>query len=150
MKTKNKAEQYTSQAIDEILKEISPVEIRRTEQRMLLASKIEDAIKAKPWKKTEFARKMKKSPSEISKWLSGTHNFTADTLSDIEDVLGIQLLDVGKKAISNTTYSISVKLDLKSDFRNLMKIQIPDLGHESLFLFKKSKVLSSMDMTLSN
>jgi len=108
MKTKNKAEEYTSPAIDEIFKEISPAELNRTKQRMLLAAKIDDAIKAKGWKKTDFAHAMIKSPSEISKWLSGTHNFTTDTLSDIEEVLGIQLLNVGKKDDLLYSYSISV------------------------------------------
>jgi transcriptional regulator with XRE-family HTH domain len=94
MKTKNKAEEYTSPAIDEIFKEISPAEFKRTEQRMLLAAKIDDAIKAKSWKKTDFAHAMKKSPSEISKWLSGTHNFTSDTLWDIGEVLGINFINI--------------------------------------------------------
>jgi transcriptional regulator with XRE-family HTH domain len=37
---------------------------------------------------------MGKSPTVISEWLSGERNFTVDTLTDIEEVLGVQLLDV--------------------------------------------------------
>jgi transcriptional regulator with XRE-family HTH domain len=54
---------------------------------MLLAARIDDARKAKGWSQHEFAEQMGKNPSEISKWLSGTHNFTSDTLWDIEEKL---------------------------------------------------------------
>ena len=102
MKIRNKAENYTSQAIDDIFKEISPAELKRTEQKMMLAAKIDDAINSKGWKKSEFAKKIGKSPSEISKWLSGTHNFTADTLRDIGEVLGINFINIEEGV--ETTY----------------------------------------------
>ena len=91
MKTNNKAETYSSSLIEELLKGISPEEQERTNKRMFLAACIDDGIKAKGWKKKDFAIAMSKTPSEISKWLSGTHNFTADTLFDIERVLDIRL-----------------------------------------------------------
>jgi transcriptional regulator with XRE-family HTH domain len=98
MKTRNKAEMYNSPEIDEILNDISAAELNRTRNRMQLAAKIDDGIKAKGWKKTDFAREMKKSPPEISKWLSGTHNFTSDTLFDIGEVLGIKLINIDEPA----------------------------------------------------
>ncbi|MBI5403447.1 MAG: helix-turn-helix transcriptional regulator [Ignavibacteriae bacterium] len=45
-------------------------------------------------KQNEFAEKMKKSESEISKWLSGYHNFTIKTIAKIESELGIELIQV--------------------------------------------------------
>lgn len=35
---------------------------------------------------------MGKKPSEVTRWLSGTHNFTTETLWQMERVLRIQLL----------------------------------------------------------
>ena len=93
----NKTDIYNSPIIDELLKEISPEELERTEKRMLLAARINDAIKAKGWKRKDFAEVLKKTPSEISKWLSGTHNFTSDTLFDIERVLSIKLLKLDNR-----------------------------------------------------
>jgi transcriptional regulator with XRE-family HTH domain len=92
MKTNYKAETYSSSLIDELLKGISPEDQERTDNRMLLAARIDDGIKAKAWKKKDFANAMGKTPSEITKWLSGTHNFTSDTLFDIARVLGINLI----------------------------------------------------------
>lgn len=150
MKTKKRAEEYTSPAMDEIFKEISPGELNRTKQRMLLAAKIDDAIKAKGWKKTDFAHAMIKSPSEISKWLSGTHNFTTDTLSDIEEVLGIQLLNLGKKQEIHYSYSISVHGDLQTDFGIQGRVDTANLISDGAFLYQNSKFLSKADMTLKN
>ena len=97
MKTMSKIETYNSTIIGDLLQEITPRELERTEKRMLLAVRINNAIDAKGWKKKDFAIALGKQPSEITKWLSGTHNFTADTLSDIEHVLGINILNLESK-----------------------------------------------------
>jgi transcriptional regulator with XRE-family HTH domain len=99
MKT-NKPELYNSNIIDEMFGEISQEDFEKTTRKMKLAAKIADAIKSKGWKKSEFAKIVKQQPSVISKWLSGTHNFTTDTLIDLEHILNIKLLDVDQKAES--------------------------------------------------
>lgn len=84
---------YNDDAIDLLLSEITPKEQARTTARMLLAAKIADAMAAKGWKKKDLMLALgKKNQSEITRWLSGTHNFTADLLSDLQDVLDIKLL----------------------------------------------------------
>ncbi len=66
--------------IEQLLNYISPEESLRIENRMLLAAKIDDALKAKGWKKNDLMKALgKKNQSEVTKWLSGTHNFTATT-----------------------------------------------------------------------
>lgn len=87
----SKAENYENNILNDILDEVTPSELLKVEKRMLLACKISDGIKAKGWKKNDFARALKKRPSEITKWLSGTHNFNIDTLFDIETILDISL-----------------------------------------------------------
>jgi hypothetical protein len=37
---------------------------------------------------------MEKSPSEVGKWLSGTHNFTIKTMAKIEHTLGEELIQI--------------------------------------------------------
>lgn len=92
-----KADQYTSDILSEIFAEITPREQKRTDNRMLLAAKIKDGMNAKCWRKIQLADALNQKPSVITKWLSGTHNFTSDTLSDIGDVLGIELLNTEDK-----------------------------------------------------
>ncbi|MBN2612135.1 MAG: helix-turn-helix transcriptional regulator [Bacteroidales bacterium] len=40
----------------------------------------------------ELAKALGKKESEISKWMTGTHNFTLKTLAKIEEVLGEQII----------------------------------------------------------
>ena len=107
----SKAKLYTSNLIDELFQETSPEELEKTEKRMLLAAQIEDAMKQKGWKAKDLARAIGKSPSEISKWLSGTHNFTSDTLFDLEKVLDTCIFSREKSEdtviVNNWTLSIS-------------------------------------------
>ena len=42
----------------------------------------------------DLAEKLNKRPSEISKWLSGTHNFTIYTLYDIAKTLNVEVIDL--------------------------------------------------------
>lgn len=84
--------------VDELLGSISPVEQSKTDTRMILAAKIADAMKAKNWKNKDLLEAAgKDNPSIITKWLSGTHNFTVDTLVELENALDVKLLDLGQK-----------------------------------------------------
>lgn len=81
--------------IEQLLNHISPEESLRIEAKMILAAKIDDALKAKGWKKKDLMIALgKKNQSEITKWLSGTHNFTIDLLTDLGRVLNTSFLNL--------------------------------------------------------
>jgi len=102
-------EEYTSNLIDNLFNSITPNDQAKVDAKMIIAAQIADGIKSKGWKKSEFANAIKKRPSEITKWLSGTHNFTIDTLIDIENILSIELISIDKKPLINTkTYVLQV------------------------------------------
>lgn len=82
MKPNNKS------SLEKILEEITPEQQARTDVKMLLAARIADAMEAKGWNNKMLMEALgKKNPSEITRWLSGTHNFTVDTLVDLGRVL---------------------------------------------------------------
>lgn len=115
----SKIENYNSSNIDELFQEISSDELEKTEKRMLLAVRIDEGIKAMGWKKIDFAKALNKRPSEISKWLSGTHNFNSDTLFDIEKTLGIDLINVDTKPKQQTSvYHVFVSSKTNQDKEN--------------------------------
>lgn len=60
--------------------------------KMILATRISKAIVASGLSKKEFSLKMNVQPSVISKWLSGTHNFTIHTLVEIEQRLNSKII----------------------------------------------------------
>lgn len=94
MKTNKKAEKYNSSVIGELLGEITSAEKMQVRVKMQLAARLDDLIMESGLNKSEFASKLDKNPSEISKWLSGTHNFTIDTLVEISEALNIHVQEL--------------------------------------------------------
>lgn len=81
--------------LDLLLEEISPIEQKKTDVRMLIAAKISDRMRELKWRNNDLlAAVNKNNPSVITKWLSGTHNFSLDTLVEISEALGIKLVNV--------------------------------------------------------
>ena len=62
-----------------------------------LAVRINELLRENKISKKELAEKLEKSPSEISKWLSGEHNFTLRSLAKLSAELGEPLLEVPKR-----------------------------------------------------
>ena len=93
----NKPTRHKSLIIDKLQQSRSVMAFEKTKKQMLLTAKIQDAVKAKGINNAKFAAMMDQHPSVISKWLSGTHNFTVDTLLDIEEKLGISLIALNEK-----------------------------------------------------
>lgn len=59
-----------------------------------IAERISDILKSKGLTQKDFARLLGKRESEISKWMTGRHNFTTQTIARIESVLGNKVLMV--------------------------------------------------------
>src|SRR5688572_3829132 len=96
MKGKQRARKHKSKIIERIKSGQESLDVARTRKRLLMASKISEALASKDIKRIELAKLLDKYSSEVTRWTSGDHNFTQDTLSDLEEVLGIQLLDVSR------------------------------------------------------
>jgi len=100
MNKTTKARMYNSSKLQELLDEVTPLEMEQTKVKMQLAARIEDFMRAKGWSKSQFAEKVGKNPSEITKWFSGTQNFTTDVLTEIASSLGVELSALfGKKQV---------------------------------------------------
>lgn len=87
----NKARKYSSSKLKELLTEVTPLEMEQTKTKMQLAARIENCMRNKGWNKSQFAEQVGKNPSEITKWLSGTQNFTIDILTEIAQTLDVEL-----------------------------------------------------------
>jgi transcriptional regulator with XRE-family HTH domain len=98
--------------LDNLLIEITPEQQARTDRKMQIACMIDDAMKAKRLGKKQFADKVGRKPSEITKWLSGTHNFTIETLADIERVLGIRILNLSRRGNTKSELSRVISANL--------------------------------------
>ncbi|TAG49095.1 MAG: XRE family transcriptional regulator [Runella slithyformis] len=88
----NKARKVRLNFVDDLRQETSPQMSEQKTKRMQLAAQIDDALRQRGLTNQEFAFMMGKKPSEVTRWLSGTHNFTTETLWETERVLKIQIL----------------------------------------------------------
>lgn len=59
-----------------------------------IADRIADILKRQNLSQRDFAKKIKRSEAEVSRWLSGTHNFTLATIAKISAVLGESIIRV--------------------------------------------------------
>ncbi len=95
-----KARKHNSSKLQELLDEVTPLEMEQTKVKMQLAARIENFVRDKGWNNMQFAEKLGKNPSEITKWFSGTQNFTTDVLTEIAFTLGVELTTLfGKKEV---------------------------------------------------
>ena len=79
-------------AFDHISAQTS-AETRRSARKMLaVADRIHAALQQKGMNQKDLALALHKSESEISKWLSGTHNLELKTIIRIEEALGEDIL----------------------------------------------------------
>lgn len=68
---------------------------------VMIVKRINELLTAKNMTQTDLAKAMDKAPSEISKWLSGMHNFTLRSIGKLEIVLGAPI--IGKVINFNET-----------------------------------------------
>lgn len=101
--------EYNKSSLESILQEITPQEQERTDTKMRLAAKIADAMAAKGWNNKMLMDAMgKKNPSEITRWLSGTHNFTMDTLVDLGYVLDTSFFNLDVKEVTVQQFNMTI------------------------------------------
>ena len=61
-----------------------------------IAERIIEILKKYNLTQKDLARKLHKRESEISKWLTGRHNFTIQTIAKVETALGCKLINIAQ------------------------------------------------------
>lgn len=79
-------------SLKDIVNSIPQKDVKRVAKRIKIANLIVQGLNNKGLSKKEFADLMGKTPSTVTRWLSGDHNFETDTLFEIEDALGITII----------------------------------------------------------
>src|SRR5882762_1588198 len=59
--------------------------------------RVNQLLREKGFTQKDLATKLDKTPSEISKWLTGDHNFTLRSIAKLEAILGEPILVVAKR-----------------------------------------------------
>lgn len=109
--------------LKERLAQISDLQHQKVERRMRTAVQIDEAMKARNISRKELADMMGRRPSEITKWLSGDHNFTSDTLAELSYYLQAKI--TGETPVFTATYvNVMYSNTLKQDFPSV-NIDVP-------------------------
>jgi plasmid maintenance system antidote protein VapI len=116
--------------IEDFLNEYGRPEIAKlVEKNLAIANKIHELLVERNLKPADLARRLDKKPSEISKWLTGTHTFTTKTITKIETVLGTDIIHI--EAQKEYVY---------------FKVLVKDQEVEEEMVFEESVVFSSLNM----
>ncbi len=73
---------------------VSPEVRRSVALSFMIVYRIYAILEERGLKQKDLANMLGKKESEISKWMRGTHNFTIETISSIENALGYPILQV--------------------------------------------------------
>ncbi len=89
----------TNRIMDEIRSTITPEMKLQMEMSVAIANRIYEILEAKGMTQKELAQKLGKTETEVSRWLSGTHNLTLSTICKISAALGEEIVIVPKLAL---------------------------------------------------
>lgn len=78
----------TNRIMDEIRSNISPEMKQQMEMSVAIANRIYEILEIKGMTQKDLAQRLGKTETEVSRWLSGTHNLTLSTISKVSVALG--------------------------------------------------------------
>lgn len=78
----------------EELEKINPEQRAFLEKNIAITERIYDLLAQKGYTQKDLAKKLGKHESEVSKWLSGMHNFTLNSLIKLEQVLEGRIVEI--------------------------------------------------------
>mgnify|MGYP000175565204 CR=1 FL=1 len=114
---------------DWLEKNSNPEIDKLVEKNLAIAMKIHEMLIERSLKPADLARLLDKKPSEISKWLTGTHTFTTKTITKIETVLGQDIIHIEPQ--KEYVY---------------LKVMVKEQEIEEEMLFEESQVFSNLDI----
>ena len=84
----------TNRIMDDIRSTISPEMKLQMELSVAIDNRIYEILEARGMSQKDFAKLMGKTETEVSRWLSGTHNLTMATICKISAALDAEVVKV--------------------------------------------------------
>ena len=84
----------TNRIMDEIRGSISPEMKLQMEMSVAIANRIYEILETKGMTQKDLAKRLGKTETEVSRWLSGTHNLTLSTICKISAALEEEIVTV--------------------------------------------------------
>lgn len=87
----------TNRLLDEIRQTMTPEMKRQMEMSVKIANRIYEIMEEKGLSQKDLAHLLGKTETEVSRWLSGTHNMTMATIAKISEALNADIVKVTSK-----------------------------------------------------
>lgn len=84
----------TNKLMDEIRQTMTPEMKKQMELSVSIANRIYEILEEKGMSQKDLAHALGKTETEVSRWLSGTHNLTIATIAKISVSLGQDIIQV--------------------------------------------------------
>ena len=84
----------TNKIMDEIRRTMSPEMKKQMELSVAIANCVYEILEERGMSQKDFARILGKTETEVSRWLSGTHNLTVATIAKMSAALGVDIIKV--------------------------------------------------------
>ena len=81
-------------SLQEIFNEIPREKLEETRLSFAISNRLDTLMREKGLNKKQFAEALGKRPNEITRWLSGEHNFTISTLAMLSSFFGQPIITV--------------------------------------------------------
>jgi len=81
--------------LQEIFNEIPKEKREETRLSFAISNRLDALMKEKGLNRKQLAEAIGKRPNEITRWLSGEHNFTISTLAKLSTFFGQPIITVG-------------------------------------------------------
>ena len=88
----------TNRIMDEIRSTISPEMKLQMDLSVSIANRIYEILESKGMSQKDLAKRLGKTETEVSRWLSGTHNLTLATICKISAALDEPIVSVTHSA----------------------------------------------------
>lgn len=89
----------SSKIFEDAINSVKPETEARIRLSVEIVERIGHLMESKNINQKGLAKMLGKTPSEVSKWLSGTHNFTLKSIQKLEMVFECPILKVVSEAI---------------------------------------------------
>jgi len=96
-----------------------------------IVDRIHEILVAQGKEQKDLAMLLGKSESEISKWMTGTHNFTIKTLAKIEAKLGEKIIESVKEKIEEKV--------LREKIFQMLKEKLEDKIHYTIYNYSSNE-----------
>ena len=100
---------------DRLIQAIPEQELVESDIAFRIAQRIDFLMRKNNLSKSELARSLGKDPAQISRWMSGVHNFSLKTLAELEVFFKEQILISPTESLETTEYTAYLAQQIKEN-----------------------------------